>query len=246
MSQRAARRRRERAARSQTGRGRQKMNPKLLTAITVVGAILIAVGLWYSATSGGGTFTEETVLAGALTWGSEDAPVTIVEFGDYMCPFCRTWNENEFQRVYQEFVEPGLASFKYVHYPFLDAQSYDGAHATKAIQNQDPEAAREFHNALFAAQKSQGVRWMTQDLINDLAERAAPNIDHKRFNEDRRSREVMAEVKNERDWTRSIGINSTPSILVNGERLEGNGFDVIKAAVEEALAEAGISIDDDA
>lgn len=241
MSQRAARRRQERASRSTQGQG-GRFNPRLMAVATVVLAAVLIFGVWYSTRGNRSDVDPDvagSVLAGALTMGSEDAPVTVVEFGDYKCPGCRIFDELIFPVLHEEYIEPGLVRFQFIHFPFLGPDSVTAAVAVKAVQQQDPEAAWNLHHALFANQGSQNVQWATRAYVAELARQVAPDIDHDQLAEDLSDRDISGAVRRESDYTRRLGVNATPSLMVNGQLVEGPNYEDLRQAIEEALAETG-------
>ncbi len=65
---------------------------------------------------------------GSPVLGSPDAPVTIVEFGDYQCPFCQRWNTNTKPPIVDNFIETGKAKLVFVDLAIIGPDSQK-AHA---------------------------------------------------------------------------------------------------------------------
>lgn len=241
MSQRAARRRQERASRATQGRG-GGFNPRVMAVATILVAAVLIVGVWYSTRGSRSEVDPDvagSVLAGALTMGAEDAPVTVVEFGDYKCPGCRIFDQLIFPVLHEEYIEPGLVRFQFIHFPFLGPDSVTAAVAVKAVQQQDPEAAWNLHHALFENQGRQNVQWATRAYIAELARQVAPDIDHDKLAEDLTNRDISAAVRRESEYTRRMGVNATPSLMVNGQLVDGPNYEDLRQAIDAALAEAG-------
>lgn len=249
MSDRAARRRRQRAQRAQGSGSRReetsRFNPRLITILSALVALALIAGVWYTNRDGGGSglgagtqADADTVLANALTLGSPDAPVEVVTFGDYKCPACKMYEEGVFPQLHRQYIEPGLVRYKHLQYPFLAPDSITAAIATRAVQVQDAEAAWAFHDALFENQGDQSREWATPDFLRNLARQVAPHLDHERFSQDMGDNEVSGAVRQELNYGRSLGVNATPTVFVDGQMTERPGWSNVQSAIDAALAAA--------
>lgn len=253
MSQRAARRRQARVDTTRgTNRAKRdqgpKFNPRLITIITAGVALALVLAVWLvnrSGDPGPAQGTAGSVLAGALSMGPADAAVTVVEFGDYKCPACRNFDVSVYPQLYEDYIAPGRIRFQYVHFPFLAPDSITAALATKAVQKQDPAAAWLYHHALFAAQGSQSVEWATRPFLLDLATSVAPDLDHDQLAADLGDKAISAAVRSELDYTRRLGINVTPSVMVNGSLVASPTYEDVRQAIDDALAAAASEADTD-
>lgn len=88
---------------------------------------------------------------GAFTLGDPDAPVTIIEFADYLCGFCQTYHESTMKQFIEEYVATGMVNFEYRFMPIIDANFSSYMAATT-------ECAAD-----------QGAFWATYDLMYELA-----------------------------------------------------------------------------
>jgi len=171
--------------------------------------------------------------AGALTIRADDpvrgnpkAPVTIVLFSDFQCPFCARVGPtlDEAQRQYGDKVR---VVWKHQPLPF---------HPNALPAAEAAEAAREqgkfwpMHDRLFAAQK---------ELSPETYERAAREIglDLRRFQEATRSGKFRARIQDDQRLAAQIGAQATPTMFVNGEKVEGAvPFQTLKAVIDRTLA----------
>jgi protein-disulfide isomerase len=171
--------------------------------------------------------------AGALTIRPDDpvrgnpkAPVTIVLFSDFQCPFCARVGPtlDEAQRQYGDKVR---VVWKHQPLPF---------HPNALPAAEAAEAAREqgkfwpMHDRLFAAQK---------ELSPETYERAAREIglDLRRFQEATRSGKFRARIQDDQRLAAQIGAQATPTMFVNGEKVEGAvPFQTLKAVIDRVLA----------
>lgn len=158
--------------------------------------------------------------------GNPDGDVTIVEFFDYNCPYCK-----------QE--APALAAllesdsdirFVYKEWPILSAESGIAARAALAAWQQDESSYVRFHNAMMAHRGK-----LDRDTIMAIA--AAEGLNIERLVEDMESGPVEAELEHVRNLANQIGINGTPAYVIDGELVPGAiGIDELRKMVAAARA----------
>jgi diadenylate cyclase len=157
--------------------------------------------------------------------GPEDAPVTLVKYGDYECPYC-----GQLHPVLRELLERagGRVRFVFRHFPL------DSVH---------PRARRAALAAEAAA--SQGRFWEMHDLLyenqdelgeEDLTRHAAElGLDLRRFEEDLANDHHAWRIEEDRLGGERAGVGGTPALFVNGVRYAGPmDLDGLLAAVEDA------------
>ncbi|HET9529633.1 MAG TPA: thioredoxin domain-containing protein [Blastocatellia bacterium] len=156
--------------------------------------------------------------------GSPQAQVTIVEFTDFECPSCaRT------QPILDELIKEYGDRIRLVVRDFPLAQHANAASAALAA-----EAAREqgkyweYIAILFQNQSALGV-----DRLKEYASRLG--LDTKRFDEALDSGKHAEKVQRDLNDGYRIGINSTPTVFINGQRVREKTRDALKAAIEAAL-----------
>ncbi len=158
--------------------------------------------------------------------GNPKAPVTIVLFSDFQCPFCARV-EPTLARVEQEYGSKVRVVWKHQPLPF---------HPNALPAAEAAEAAREqgkfwpMHDRLFAAQ---------QQLSPDLYQRVAGELglDLRRFQEATRSGRGKARILEDQRVASQIGAQATPTMFVNGEKVEGAvPFEMLKAVIDRKLA----------
>src|SRR5690606_36063307 len=72
--------------------------------------------------------------------GDPNAPIKIVEFGDYKCPACSVFNELIKPQIQSEYIDQGKVAFYFMNYPFLGTDSDTAALAAQAVYHQSNEA----------------------------------------------------------------------------------------------------------
>ena len=159
--------------------------------------------------------------------GAANASVTVVEFFDYKCGYCRMSNQwvanalNEYD---------GQINFIMKEFPVLGPESETAAKAALAVWNQGEDKYIAFHNGLYAAGNP-----LNMDRIEQVA--VENNVDVDRMREDMQSAEVEQHINDVRSLARQIGINGTPFFIINNEVVPGANVDRVQELVEAALAE---------
>jgi protein-disulfide isomerase len=162
------------------------------------------------------------------TRGPQNAPVTIVEFSDYQCPFCAR-SEPLIKDALS--VYPNQTRLVYKHFPLsaIHPQALPAAIAAAAAQKQGK--FWEMHEKLFANQ-----RGLAPEQINEYAHQIG--LDMKRFEADMQSDEVKATVQEDIQLGQRVGVRGTPTIFVNGKVLQNRSLEGFKQLIDPILRDA--------
>ncbi len=158
--------------------------------------------------------------------GSFEAPVTVVEYGDFECPYC-----GQAEPVVRELLrEHGDIAYVWRHLPLNDVHpnAQQAAEAAEAAANQG--AFWEMHDLLLERQDALSFR----DLVGYARELG---LDAERFQDDLRTRDGSARIAQDVDSADLSGVSGTPTFFVNGLRHYG-AYDIatLSAAVKAARA----------
>lgn len=162
--------------------------------------------------------------------GREDAPVTIVEFSDFQCPYCGSFAATTGRQIIAQYVQTGKVRFGYIHFPFLGPASTLAAQASECAAEQD--AFWDYHDLVFENQDSINATRL-KELAGDLG------LNQQTFDACLDSGKYEAVVNSQGEFSQSIGVRSTPSFLINGQPLIGaQGFEVFRQVIEAELESA--------
>mgnify|MGYP005757075177 CR=1 FL=1 len=176
------------------------------------------------------------------TIGKKEAPISIVEFGDYKCPSCKEWGETIYPQLVKDYIESGKASFSYINVLFHGDESTLAALASESVYKNHPESFWQFHKAIYEAQPDVQIHdnpWVTVEKMEEIATKTVPSLDLNKFREDLSSRSSRLEsVKMDAALVEKYNVTLTPTIAVNGVILE-NPFDYtsIKKQIEKELTQ---------
>lgn len=183
------------------------------------------------------SFEKQPSIEGQPTLGKSDAPVTVVEFGDFKCPACKAWGETVFPQLIKDYVDKGAVKFSYINVLFHGEESKLGSLAAEALYKQNPNIYWEFHKALFKEQPDadHDSLWITQEKINEIAG-TIPDIDAEQLEKDMKGQSVIDEVNKDSALVEEFNVQQTPTIMVNGTMLEDPfDYEKIKSLIEKEL-----------
>jgi protein-disulfide isomerase len=168
--------------------------------------------------------------------GNPDAPVKLVEYGDYQCPGCAQFTRVVQPLLIEEFIADGQVSFEFRDFAFLGPDSIVAAEAAHCAEEQGK--FWEYHDALYYNQgdhKNDGS--YSVENLTRMAELAG--LDMPAFNDCLASGRHQVSVEASSTEARSIGLPGTPALLLNGELLQGyvtygDIAELIQAAIDEA------------
>lgn len=201
----------------------------LLVVSTVISFGLIFFGLRYLANRAQETnqqVYEQTqtpasidfaAAADAPVLGSPNAPVTVIEFADFQCPFCKAFHDLIFDRLKRDFIETGKAKFVFQDFAFLGQESTDAAAAARCAHDQGK--FWEYFDALYAAQTGENIGNFSE--ANLLALGSSVGVVQSEFTACVTSKLGAPQVQAETERAGQAGISATPTLLINGKVLEG-------------------------
>jgi protein-disulfide isomerase len=146
--------------------------------------------------------------------GTKDAPITIVEYSDFQCPFCSRGKDTvtELMKKY-----PGKIRFIYKHLPLsFHPQAMISAQYFEAIALQSPKKAFEFHDLIF---ENQAKLKSGEAYLTTLAKKLDINLS--RLKKDVNSKRVKTIIEEHTEEARNFKIQGTPGFVINGIPVRG-------------------------
>lgn len=163
---------------------------------------------------------------GVWTRGNKDAPVTILEFSDYQCPYCSRHHET-MKQVMEAY--PGKVKWEYKHFPLDSMHPYARITAEGAECAGDQDKFWEYTDLLYANQKS-----INSEIVPKLAVQLDLNMDD--FTSCISSGKYKEKVASDLAEGQAKGVRGTPGNFVNGVELKGAVlFEQMKAEIDKAL-----------
>ena len=168
-------------------------------------------------------------------YGDDGAPITIIEFGDYQCPNCKSWFDNTRPAIQSEYIDTGMARIYFVDLVFIGPDSAGAAAASYCAEEQG--MYWEYHNELYGNQGSIQGGWASDANLVQFA--VGLGLDAESFGA------CLAKDHSERIsfnslQAQNLGVDRTPSFVIVGpggvETILGNQpYAVFEAAMQGLL-----------
>ena len=170
-------------------------------------------------------------IDGGNVLGNPNASIIVVEFADFQCPACAVYSE-----IMRQVVEQNSERIKYIykHFPLVSIHSnaLNSAYAAEAAAKQD--AFFDMHDILYERQSEWEVISNPLEKFKEYA--LELGLDIEQFKNDYNSDDVKQVVKDDLSYALDLGLDSTPTILINGKQYVGNAnADEITKAIEKQL-----------
>lgn len=163
-------------------------------------------------------------------WGPEDAPVVMVEFSDFQCPFCGRFYQETYPRIQEVYGDRIRFVYRDLPLPQIHPDAILAAQAAECADEQD--AFWEFHDLIFSNQQD-----LSRNALGSFA--VQMELDINTFNQCLDSGRYQLEVSADMQAAASYGIQGTPTFFINGRPIVGaQPFEVFAAVIDEELARA--------
>jgi protein-disulfide isomerase len=177
------------------------------------------------------TFDTVEIAPDDFVLGKPDAPVTVVEYASLTCPHCARFHMDVLPIIKKDYIDKGQVRVVYRDFPLDNAALM----ASVVARCAGPDRYFGFLNALFAAQEN----WSRSGDPGAALSRIAllGGMTQTEFNACLNNQATVdAVVKQRLEADKKFGINSTPTLLVNGERYSGGlTIEQFRAVVEPKL-----------
>lgn len=149
--------------------------------------------------------------------GRTDAPVVMIVFSDFQCPYCSKFARSTEKDLITKYVDAGVLRIEWRDFPYLGKESVTAAYAAHAAAEQGK--FWEYHDALYAEQFRPNSGDLTTSYLTQIAERTGLDVDE--FTKDMDSALTAKLVQHDFNEGLTIGISGTPSFLINGVPIIG-------------------------
>jgi protein-disulfide isomerase len=173
--------------------------------------------------------------------GPDSAPVKMVEFSDYQCPFCELFVTTTEPELQSEYIQNGLVQMEFHNFAITGGNgppdSNESTLAAEAAEcANDQGRFWEYHYKLFAEQSGENRGAFLPDRLKQFA--TDLGLDRGEFDACLDSHKHIGLIQEEREEAIQTGVGGTPSFLINGELVVGyQPFDQFRLHIEKALAE---------
>lgn len=243
---------------SKSGRKRDMFLPvSILVAAVMIGGALVFATIYKggaAAPAGGaggngnvvGAASSTANPAAAMTLGPRDAilgnanaKVTLIEYGDYQCPYCGEFYSQTEPQIIQNYVNTGKVRMVFRDFAFLGPESTAAAEAAQCAEDQNK--LWPYHDALYSAKVADDANggqeddgfFSTAELLK-LGQQVGLNMTT--FTSCVENNTDANIVAQEKGAAAAVGIDSTPSFIINGTPIVGaQPYSVFQSALDAAL-----------
>lgn len=222
----------------------------VLAGVMISGAVLYTRSSPQTAANTGGTIQQVAgnaqPVGGVVNVSADDdavlgdpnAPVTLIEFSDFQCPFCRKFYKETLPQIKKEYIDTGKARLVYRDFPLsFHPGAMPAAEGTECAREQGK--FWEMHDVIFDEQEKQGsgtIQFTTDD-VKKWAGKISLNT--AKFNQCLDSGKYKQEVEKDIADGSAAGVSGTPAVFVNGRLVVGaQPFAAFKVVIDEELKKA--------
>ncbi len=222
----------------------KKANSKQFAGVLVAVAIVGVAALGYVLTHSGPKviIVDPKVPAGAAEghlMGKADAPVQVLEFGDFECPACGNFATVTEPDVRTRLVNTGIVAFRFYDFPLSQHKNSWTAHLAAACAD-DQGKFWEMHDRLYAGQDE----W--SDLVSNVPDplsifkryASELGLDTKTWEECVTSQKYTPKIKGNQAEGARRNVQSTPTLVIGNQQVNSVSYDEFKKLVDQALADA--------
>ncbi len=229
---------------------RQKRQ-RLITLVAIVVVVLVMVGLLIyqniqAANAPLGNIVQITTIARPQvnfnTTGDPNAPVHMIGFSDFQCPYCGQYAKTTEPLIIENYVKTGKVFYEFIPYGpggmAIGSESVDAALA--AFCAGDQGKFWEYHDILYANQTGENVGDFTINRLNAFAQ--ALGLDMDQFKSCMQQKKFQEKYLAGIEQGKNNNIGGTPSFLINGKLIEGAlPYEEFKKELDAALEAAGVT-----
>ncbi len=156
--------------------------------------------------------------------GNKNAPVTIVEFSDFQCPYCAAL-QSTLKEVLKAY--PKQVKLVYKHFPLsFHRQARNAAKASLAAKEQGK--FWEMHDVIF-----ENYNKLSEEKFKEFAAQLGLNV--KQFIADYNSNKYDQQIQQDISIANNVGVRGTPTLFANGKRMGRRSFNDFKETIDKIL-----------
>lgn len=170
-------------------------------------------------------FVHNIDISGSPFKGTEDAPITIVLFTDFECPFCK-----KIDPLMNTILKnnPGAVKVVFKNMPLRRMHPLADPAARAALAAHEQGKFWEFHDKLFAEEK------LSQQGIEKIAE--SLSLDIEKWKTDMNSAPIHGQVFKDMQEARKAGVTGTPTLYLNGKLLKSRSIQAIQEIISQEMS----------
>ncbi len=221
----------------------EQNNKFLIPAAIAFAGIVIAIAVIYSAqnpSSSAGKNNEKTAALAALpaissddfVLGDQNAPVTVIEYGDFQCPFCSKFFKDTESTLREKYIKTGKVKFIYRNFAFLGDESLWAANAARCAGEQGQ--FWQYHDYLYSNQSGENQGAFSKSNLKSFA--AVLGLVQEKFDSCLDSEKYTAVIQKEIKEGGEAGVSGVPATFINGTIYSASPSDTFIQIIDSELS----------
>ena len=154
------------------------------------------------------------IEGGSPIMGDFNAPITVLEWGDYQCTFCYKFHQNTLDVINEDFIKTGKVKLIFKDFPLNGPDSLLAAEASYCAQDQ--KKYWQYHDELYRNWEGERTGWITRESLDEFGNTVNLNLDE--FNTCLDEHKYQSKVISLNEFGKEVGIDATPSFLVFNDK----------------------------
>jgi protein-disulfide isomerase len=191
---------------------KKKMRIAMLSVAGILAAVIIVFAVIQANKPPQG-FAFDYAVQPAI--GQANAPINLVEFGDFKCPICKDFATQIYPQLKKDFIDTGKVQMHFINFAFIDG-STPAAIAAESVYHQNKAAFWPYYDAIYKNQQDEKIDWATSDYLSNLAKTEKLPVDYDLLKKDIDAKVYEKEVMSDNAIAQKTNTTSTPSLFING------------------------------
>ena len=159
--------------------------------------------------------------------GDIDAPITIIEFSDFQCPFCARFHVQTLPTIMDEYINEGTVKIVFRDFPIQSIHPNALPASVAAECANEQGKFKEMHDILFEKQNEWNNQEMNKTMLLFNQYASEMQLEQEKFDSCLRNGKYIEEIKKDLDDGRAYGVSATPGFFIGNDQI---GFIELKGA----------------
>lgn len=154
---------------------------------------------------------------------TKNGKILIVEYGDFKCPYCKKVEKNVMLTIKKDYIDTNKVEYQFINAGFLGKDSIVGSRAGNAVQKVAPNEYLTFQRNVFANQKDEDKKWLTEQFLDKEIDKlditTQQKSDIKKQYKTKNS-EAWKKAEEQKELTEDNNIDTVPTVFINGKKVK--------------------------
>lgn len=154
---------------------------------------------------------------------TKNGKILIVEYGDFKCPYCKKVEKDVMPTIKKDYIDTNKVEYQFINAGFLGKDSIVGSRAGNAVQKVAPNEYLTFQRNVFANQKDEDKKWLTEQFLDKEIDKlditTQQKTDIKKQYKTKNS-EAWKKAEEQKELTEDNNIDTVPTVFINGKKVK--------------------------